>query len=56
MVNNVCGQSGLGTLKLYLKTELVKQPDFLQASSNAGMRKVDSVIFECALSKMAVAF
>ena len=57
MFKNRWAQSGHGTLKLtYLKTEQMKQPDFLHASTNAGRLKVDSVIFECALSKMAVAF
>ena len=48
MVKNGCGQSNHGSLK-YIT-------DFLHASTNAGRLKVDSIIFECALSKMAVAF
>ena len=48
---------GDGTLKLTdLKTERMKKPDFLHASTNAGRLKVGSVIFEWVLSKMAVAF
>ena len=47
MVKNGCGQSNHGSLK-YIT-------DFLHASTNAGRLKVDSIIFECALSKMAVA-
>ena len=34
----------------------MEQTCFLHASTNAGRLKVDSIIFEWALSKMAVAF
>ena len=34
----------------------MESTDFFRASTDAGRLKVDSIIFGCALSKMAVAF
>ena len=51
MVKNGCGQPGHGTLKLE-----VWHAGFLHAGTDSGELKVDSIIFGCIWSKMAVVF
>ena len=57
LVKNGCSQSGHGTGKLTVSQNWTDEITWiLHASTNARRLKVDSVIFECALSKIAVAF
>ena len=39
------GQTGHGTLKLYLKNELMEWTKFLHAGGNSGKLKVTSIVF-----------